>query len=99
MVRGGEMSESDGIDDILERLRGGGADPRLEAMDEAVLAGLAAHRARRAARRGLALSGVAALGIGLASSLAMPPRASAESVPLLMAAPASAPSNLLLGVR
>lgn len=93
------MSGIDGIDDILERLRGDGADARLAAMDDAVLAGLAAHRAKRAARRGLALSGVAALGIGLASSLALPPRASAEPVPLLTAAPSSAPSNLLLGVR
>jgi hypothetical protein len=99
MAGGGEISGIDGIDDILERLRDDGGDARLAAMDGAVLAGLAAHRARRAARRGLALSGVAALGIGLASSLALPPRASAEPVPLLMAAPSSAPSNLLLGVR
>lgn len=90
------MSE---IDDILVRLGEVDDDPRLQAMDGAVLAGLAAHRANLSARRGLALSGVAALGIGLASSIALPPSAQAEPASSLLGAPSSAPSNLLLGMR
>ena len=87
------------IDDILVRLGSVAEDPRLQAMDAGVLAGLAARRAKTSARRGLALSGVAALGVGLFSSIAVPPSAQAEPASSLLIAPASAPSNLLMGVR
>lgn len=90
------MSE---VDDILERLAKAGDDPRIQTMDDAVLTGLAAYRTRETARRSLALSGVAALGIGLASSLAFPQHREADPTLALIGTPASAPSNLLLGAK
>jgi hypothetical protein len=87
------------IDELLDGMRGVAADPRLEMMDAAVLAGVTAHRGRRAARRGLAVTGVLALGVGLASSVLSPQGARPEQVVALNSLPSSAPSNLLLGMR
>jgi hypothetical protein len=87
------------IDELLDGMRGVAADPRLEMMDDAVLAGVAAHRDRRAVRRGLAVTGVLALGVGLAASVMSPQGARPEQVAALNSLPSSAPSNLLLGMR
>jgi hypothetical protein len=87
------------IDELLDGMRGVAADPRLEKMDAAVLAGVAAHRDRRAVRRGLAVTGVLALGVGLAASVMSPQGERPEQVAALNSLPSSAPSNLLLGMR
>jgi hypothetical protein len=87
------------IDELLDGMRGVAADPRLEKMDAAVLAGVAAHRSRRAARRGLAVTGLLALGAGLAASVMSPQGAPPEQVVAFNSLPSSAPSNLLLGMR
>jgi hypothetical protein len=86
------------IDELLDGMRGVAADPRLEKMDAAVLAGVAAHRSR-AARRGLAVTGVLALGAGLAASVMSPQGARPQQLVALNSLPSSAPSNLLLGMR
>jgi hypothetical protein len=87
------MSE---IDDLLGALGGMPADPRLETMDAAVLAGVAVRREHGAARKGLMLTSVMALGVGLAASFASPTASRAEQVSL-NTVPPSAPSNLLMG--
>ncbi|MFT3965990.1 MAG: hypothetical protein QM690_08930 [Sphingobium sp.] len=87
------------VDELLEGLRGLPTDPRLADMEGAVLAGVAAHRERRVARRGLVLTGVMALGIGLVTGAAVPQGARAERALSLNAVPSSAPSSLLLGTR
>jgi hypothetical protein len=88
------------IDELLDGMRGVAADPRLEMMDAAVLAGVAVHRGRRAARRGLAVTGVLALGVGLAASVMSSPQGERpQQVAALNSLPSSAPSNLLLGMR
>ncbi len=87
------------IDELLDGLRSMPVDPRLATIDGAVLAAVAAHRERTSARRSLVLTGVAALGLGLVASVAVPPSARAEPGAAFNAAPSSAPSNLLLGVR
>lgn len=86
------------IDDLLGRLRDMPADPRLETMDAAILAGAAASRARGAARKGLVLTSVLALGVGLLSGVASPQGARAEQG-TLNALPRNAPSSLLMGQR
>lgn len=86
------------VDTILNGLRTMAVDPRLDAMDDAVLHGLAEHRAKGVARKGLILTSVLALGIGLAASQVSPQDAHAAQV-AFNAVPASAPSSLLMGVR
>lgn len=87
------------IDDLLNGLRDQAPDARLEAMETAVLAGVARHRERRAARRGLVLTGVLALGVGLVAGVAPSQGARAEQFASLNAVPSSAPSSLLMGAR
>lgn len=86
------------LDSLLDDMREAAPDPRLDGMETAVLAGVASWRERVQARRSLAVTGVVALGIGLAASLASPQGAQAEPL-ALNAVPASAPSSLLLGAR
>lgn len=86
------------LDSLLTDMRDAAPDLRLDAMDAAVLAGVASWRERVQARRSLAVTGVLALGIGLAASLVSPQRVQAEPAALNMV-PSSAPSSLLLGAR
>lgn len=87
------------IDELLDGLRAGAVDPRLAAMDGAVMAGVAMRREKVAARRGLLLAGVMALGIGLGASAVAPQGARAEQYASLNAVPPSAPSSLLMGAH
>ncbi|HEX7852258.1 MAG TPA: hypothetical protein VF503_01020 [Sphingobium sp.] len=87
------------IDELLEGLRGMDADPRLATMDTAVMAGVAAHREKSTARRGLVLTSVLALGVGLVTSALAPQGARAEQSVSLNAVPLTAPSSLLMGAR
>lgn len=90
------MSE---IDDLLNGLRSAAPDPRLATMDAAVMAGLSASREKAVGRRGLVLTGLLALGIGLGAGAVAPQRAQAEQAVALNAVPPSAPSSLLMGAR
>ncbi|KKC24776.1 hypothetical protein [Sphingomonas sp. SRS2] len=87
------------VDDLLGGLRDTAADPRLDDIGAAVMAGAAAQRARRVGRRSLVLAGVLAMSVGVITSLASPQRAQAEQTVALNAIPANAPSSLLLGAR
>ena len=87
------------IDEMLDGLRGVPMDPRLETMDGAVMAGLAAPREKRAGRRGLFVTSIFALGVGLFASMVSPQGAQAEQAIALNAVPSSAPSSLLMGQR
>ncbi len=94
----------DRVDTLLEDLRGTGDDPRLEAIGDAVLAGLAVQKEKRIGRRALAFTGLFALGIGFAGGLMTPQKSAPISVEgravlVLNTLPASAPSTLLLGGR
>lgn len=87
------------MDDLLAQLRAVPGDDRLGRIDDAVLAGLADHRARVAGRRGLVLTGCLALGVGLMASVSLPQGARAEQVAPLIGIPEAAPSSLLMGTR
>jgi len=94
------------VDEMFALLRGEPLPGKLDAIDGAVMAGLAAGRERVLARRGLALAcGVAAV-VGLWGGLSQPlsgsghaqDRAHSHGEPLLgglAGTPASAPSHLL----
>lgn len=87
------------VDELLAGLRDVESDPRLKGIDAAVMAGVAAYREKAVARRGLLLTSVLALGVGLGTSVLPAERAQAEHVVSFNAAPSSAPSNLLMGMR
>ena len=85
----------DDLDELLGRLRDLPVDPRLTAMDGAVMIGLNAHRERSTTLRSAALAGLVALTLGMAASVV-------PGVPAQAAAPfgvpsALAPSSLLVG--
>lgn len=69
------------------------ADARLASMDAAVMAGLAQRRERGAARRGLMLAGLLAVGIGWAGSIV--PSTPAQAAPTPIGMSDYAPSRLL----
>ncbi|MEV5031836.1 hypothetical protein MRBLMC3_001023 [Sphingobium sp. LMC3-1-1.1] len=71
------------------------ADPRLEALEDAVMAGVARRRERAVARRSLALAGIVAIGIGWAGSLVPGSPAQAASRPAIIGMSDYAPSRLL----
>lgn len=84
------------LDEMLTQLGTAPLDPRLAMMDEAVLAGLAAHDTSSVSRS-LGFAAVAALAIGVVSTgLPGTPAAAAPSVTPFGAPPALAPSSLLL---
>jgi hypothetical protein len=83
------------LDQLLGRVRALPADPRLEMMDEAVLAGVARRRERTVARRSLALAGIVAIGIGWIGSFVPGSPAQAASRPLVIGMSDYAPSRLL----
>lgn len=87
------------VDAMLEDLAAVDPDPRLAMMENAVFAGVARHRGKRAGRRGLMLTAVLGLTVGLGTSLASPQHARAEQMVSLNAPPANAPSMLLMGMR
>jgi len=98
----------DRIETVLEELSGAGDDPRLAAMGDAVLSGVAARKEKRLAWRALAFTGLFALGVGFAGGLMTPPpptgaamegAAGGGAVLVLNNLPASAPSALLMGGR
>lgn len=98
----------DGIETVLEELSGAGDDPRLAAMGDAVLSGVAARKEKRLAWRALAFTGLFALGVGFAGGLMTPPpptgaamegEAGGGAVLVFNNLPASAPSALLMGGR
>jgi len=85
----------DNLDDLLGRLRDLPADPRLMAMDGAVMNGLSARLERRVTARSAALAGMVALALGMAASVA--PGVPAQAAAPFGSPPALAPSSLLAG--
>ena len=85
----------DDLDKLLERFRDLPVDPRLTAIDGAVMIGLSAHRERSTTLRSAALAGLVALTLGMAASLA--PGVPAQAAAPFGAPPALAPSSLLAG--
>jgi hypothetical protein len=91
ICEGPPMSE---LDSMLNMLREEPCDSRLEALDAAVMAGLARRRESGMTQRGLALAGLVAVVVGVTSSLAA--QAPRPAQPLL-GVPDAAPSHLLAG--
>lgn len=89
----------DNLDEMLTRLAGAPLDPRLASMDAAVFAGLA-ERQMPASTRSLGLAAVAALAIGVASTM-LPgtPASAAPSATPFGAPPSLAPSSLLFAAK
>jgi len=88
----------DDLDEYLGRLRAAPLDPRLAAIDDAVMRGVANVRETRATMRTLAASAVVALGLGLGGGLVSgEPAQAADPIALFGAPPALAPSSLLAG--
>ena len=87
----------DDIDSLLSRMRDVPLDPRLAAIDDAVLAGLAQRSQSSLSTTAVALVAVLSLGIGLAGSLAPAAPAQAATAFPLGAPVALAPSTLLGG--
>lgn len=83
------------LDQLLGRMRALPADPRLETMEEAVMAGVVLRRERAVARRSLALAGIMAIGIGWIGSGLPGSPAQAESRPVVIGMSDYAPSRLL----
>lgn len=83
------------LDELLGRLRDLPVDPRLTAMDGAVMDGLNARRERSMTVRSAALAGMVALGLGMAASFA--PGVPAQAAAPFGSPPALAPSSLLAG--
>lgn len=84
------------MDDLLQKLALMPVPARLADLDEAVLAGLAAHKSEaRATSRLLSAAAVLALGIGYVGGSVMPSPASASEPALVIAETALAPSTLL----
>lgn len=81
------------LDRMLDAVRAMPTDARLEAMDDAVMGGVARRRDQMTARRSLMLAGVLAIGIGWAGSIVPAAPAQASSVPIGMSD--YAPSRLL----
>lgn len=87
------------LDEMLTKLGNAPLDPRLAGIDDAVFAGLAA-RDTTSATRSIGLSAVAALVIGVVSTVLPGTLAVASpSVTPFGAPPALAPSSLLLASR
>nr|WP_087573344.1 hypothetical protein [Sphingomonas sp. CDS-1] len=83
------------LDQLLGHVRALPADPRLETMEAAVMAGLASRRERAVARRSLALAGIVAIGIGWVGSVVPGSSAQAASRPVIIGMSDYAPSRLL----
>ncbi|AMK23876.1 MULTISPECIES: hypothetical protein [unclassified Sphingobium] len=83
------------LDQLLGHVRALPADPRLETMEAAVMAGLASRRERAVARRSLALAGIVAIGIGGVGSVVPGSSAQAASRPVIIGMSDYAPSRLL----
>lgn len=81
------------LDRMLDAMRTMPTDARLEAMDAAVMGGLARRRDQTAARRGLMLAGLLAIGVGWAGSIVSAAPAQASPRPIGMSD--YAPSRLL----
>lgn len=80
---------------VRAQLRDRPADPRLETMEEAVMAGVVVRRERAVARRSLALAGIVAIGIGWIGSVVPGSPAQAASRPVMIGMSDYAPSRLL----
>ena len=80
---------------VAARMRPIPADTRLEALEDAVMAGVARRRERAVARSSLALAGIVAIGIGWAGSLVPGSPAQAASRPAIIGMSDYAPSRLL----
>lgn len=80
---------------VRAQMRDCPADPRLETMEAAVMAGLASRRERAVARRSLALAGIVAIGIGWIGSVVPGSPAQAASRPVVIGMSDYAPSRLL----
>ncbi|WP_145959035.1 hypothetical protein [Sphingobium sp. SCG-1] len=88
-----------GIDSVLNEMGEISLDPRLDAIEDAVIAKVGARQARMQARRNLAMTSILALSAGVFVSTMAPKGVRAERMPSLTSAPAIAPSNLLAGTR
>ncbi len=84
---------TDDIDACLDQLRTVPADPRLETLDAAVMAGLAQRRDGAAARRTLVFAGILALGVGWAGGVV--PAVDAQAAPVQIGMSDYMPSRLL----
>jgi hypothetical protein len=93
---GSQENKMTDIDTILNEMRTAPADPRLEGIDDHVIAGARSRRNRSQAHRSMAVTGLLALSAGLFFSVS-PGGAKAETSRSLNAVPLIAPSNLLLG--
>lgn len=85
----------DDIDTLLARMRHLPLDPRLGAIDEAVLDGLAARTQARVSTSAMAMVAAFSLGIGLLGSLAPAEPVHAATIFPFGAPAALAPSTLL----
>ncbi len=85
------------LDTLFARMRDLPVDPRLGAMDEAVLAGLASRQQARTQMRAMALVAVVSLSVGLLGSIVPAEPVRAATVFPLGAPAALAPSSLLGG--
>jgi hypothetical protein len=87
------------LDRLIGNLRHAAVDPRLSAMDDNVLSGVALVRARSRARGQVVTMASLALFLGLGVSVFSPAGARAEPPFVLNQAPINAPSALLIGAR
>lgn len=85
----------DDLDTILSRMKALPLDPRVNAIDDAVLAGLAQHTHSHVSLRAMALVAMISLGVGLAGSLVPAGPVHAATVFPLGTPGALAPSTLL----
>ena len=80
---------------VAAQMRDTPVDPRLESLEDVVMAGVAQRRERAVARRSLALAGIVAIGIGWAGSMVPGSPAQAASRPVVIGMSDYAPSRLL----
>jgi hypothetical protein len=80
---------------VAAQMRNTPADPRLERLEDAVMAGVVSRRERAVARRSLALAGIVAVGIGWIGSVVPGSPAQAASRPAIIGMSDYAPSRLL----
>lgn len=85
----------DDLDTTLSRLKALPLDPRVNAIDDAVLAGLAQRSNSQVSLRAMALVAMISLGVGLAGSVVPAAPVRAATVFPLGAPGALAPSTLL----
>jgi hypothetical protein len=87
------------LDAALEGLRRATPDPRLDGLENGIMAGVAAVQEKRRVMRTLMMSAVAAVGLGVGTGLLPANTENPDLVMALNTPPLVAPSSLLMGVR